>query len=285
MSKQYSSDYTLNELMIVCGAREVKDGELAFVGLGLPFLACALAKRTHAPRLIECSEQGQIDADPLRWRTPRGIGDLAMNAGAKMATDLVGIMHRLACVEFDVGFLSGAQIDKFGNVNSTCLGDYSKPKVRFPGSGGAGAISTFTKRHLLIFAHDKRRFVDKVDYITSPGYLSGPGAREEAGCPPGTGPAAVITTLGVLRFEHDTKEMYLDTVHPNVSVEKVKANTSWDLKVSPNVHQTEPPTVEEVRMIREELDPFGIYLRREEFQKRAIEFLTGCGEAAPAVAR
>jgi glutaconate CoA-transferase subunit B len=282
MGKEYSKDYTLNELMIVCGAREVKDGELAFVGLGLPFLACALAKRTHAPRMIECSEQGQIDANPLLWRTPnRGIGDLAMNAGAKMTTDLMGVMHRLSCGDFDFGFLSGAQIDKFGNVNSTCLGDYCKPKVRFPGSGGANAIATYTKRHMLIFVHDKNRFVNKVDYITSPGYFNGPGGREEAGCPPGTGPAAVITTLGVLRFDKDTKEMYLDTVHPNVTVEKVKENTSWDLKVSPNVKETEPPTVEQIRIIREELDPFGMYLNRDKFQKNAVEFLTGvCSQAA-----
>ncbi|MHC1724826.1 MAG: CoA-transferase subunit beta [Syntrophobacteraceae bacterium] len=273
-SKVYSKDYTLTELMIVCAAREVDDGDVAFIGTGLPFLACALAKKTHAPRLVSCSEQGQIDANPLLWRTPRAIGDLAMTAGAKMCTDLVGVMHRLTYGEFDIGFLAGAQVDKFGNVNSTVIGDYSKPKVRFPGSGGANAIATFAKKHVLIFVHRKHQFVDKVDYITSPGYLSGPGARENCGCPAGTGPSAVITTLGVLRFDKDTKEMYLETVHPKVTVEEVKANTSWDLQVAPTVTETEPPTAEEIRIIREELDPYGIYIRREEFQKRAIDFLT-----------
>jgi glutaconate CoA-transferase subunit B len=272
--KKYSEDYTLTELMIVASAREVRDGDVVFIGTGLPFLACALAKKTHAPNLVPCSEQGQIDANPLLWRTPRAIGDLALTAGAKMTTDLISVMHRLTYGEFDLGFLSGAQVDKYGNVNSTCIGDYRKPKVRFPGSGGANAIATFAKRHMLIFVHKKHQFVDKVDYITSPGYLSGPGSREKAGCPAGTGPAAVITTLGVLRFDNDTKEMYLDTVHPKVTVEEVKDNTTWDLKVSPNVGQTEPPTVEQIGIIREELDPFGIYLRREEFQKKAIEFLT-----------
>lgn len=279
--KKYSEDYTLTELMIVASSREVRDGDVVFIGTGLPFLACALAKKTHAPNLIPCSEQGQIDANPLLWRTPRAIGDLAMTAGAKMATDLVGVMHRLTYGEFDLGFLAGAQIDKYGNVNSTCIGDYRKPKVRFPGSGGANAIATFAKRHVLIFVHKKHQFVDKVDYITSPGYLTGPGAREKANCPPGTGPIGVITTLGVLRFDRNTKEMYLDTVHPKVTVEEVKDNTTWDLKVAPSVGTTEPPTVEQIRIIREELDPFGIYLRREEFQKKAIEFLTN-GRNQPA---
>ncbi len=190
-----------------------------------------------------------------------------------MATDLMGVMHMLTYGCFDLGFLSGAQVDKFGNVNSTIIGDYYHPKVRFPGSGGANAISTFSKRHVLIMVHRKHQFVDKVDYLTSPGYFTGPGQREAAGCRPGSGPCAVITTLGTLKFDDETKEMYLDTVHPNVTVEQVKENTTWDLKVSPNVGVTEPPTVEEIRIMREELDPYAIYLKREEFQKKAIEFL------------
>jgi glutaconate CoA-transferase subunit B len=272
--KEYATDYTLTELMIVCAAKQVRDGDIVFIGTGLPFLACALAKKTHAPNLVPCSEEGQIDANPLLWRTPRSIGDLAMTAGAMMATDLLGVMHRLTYGEFDLGFISGAQVDKYGNVNSTVIGDYKKPKVRFPGSGGANAISSYTKRHVLIFVHRKHQFVDKVDYITSPGYLSGPGGREAAGLPSGTGPVAVITTLGTLSFDEETKEMYLDAVHPNVKVEDVKNNTTWDLKIAKKVKETEPPSKEEIRMIREDLDPFGIYLKRDEFQKKAIEFLT-----------
>jgi glutaconate CoA-transferase, subunit B len=271
--KKYATDYTLTELMLICAARQVRDKDVAFIGTGLPFLACMLAKNTHAPNLVPCSEQGQIDANPLLWRTPRSIGDLAMTAGAMMTTDLLGVMHRLSYGEFDLGFISGAQVDKYGNVNSTCIGNYKKPKVRFPGSGGANAIASFTKRHVLIFVHRKHQFVDKVDYITSPGYLSGPGGREAAGLPEGTGPVAVITTLGQLKFDDKTKEMYLDAVHPKVTVEEVKKNTSWDLKIAKDVKETEPPTEEEIRMIREDLDPFGIYLRREEFQKKAIDFL------------
>ena len=143
--KKYSEDYTLTELMIVASAREVRDGDVVFIGTGLPFLACALAKKTHAPNLIPCSEQGQTDANPLLWRTPRAIGDLALTAGAKMTTDLISVMHRLTYGEFDLGFLSGAQVDKYGNVNSTCIGDVQETEGSLPGIGGANAIATFAK--------------------------------------------------------------------------------------------------------------------------------------------
>jgi len=276
-NKKYAKDYTFQELMIVCAAREVRNGDVSFIGTGLPFLAVALAHATHAPDVVMCCEQGHIGADPLRWRTPRNIGDAAMCAGAKMSTDLMGVMSRLTSGEFDLGFLSGAQVDKYGNMNSTSIGDYHKPKVRFPGSGGANVIATFAKRTVLIFVHKKQTFVEHVDYLTSPGYLSGPGVREKCGMKPETGPVAAITTMGVLRFDQDTKEMYLDTLHPNVELEDVKNNTGWDLKVSPNLSATEPPTEEEIKIIREELDPYSIYLKREEFQQHAIDFLFSNG--------
>ena len=127
--KKYATDYTLTELMLICAARQVRDKDVVFIGTGLPFLACMLAKKTHAPNLVPCSEQGQIDANPLLWRTPRSIGDLAMTAGSMLTTDPLGVMHRLTCGEFDLGFISGAQIDKYGNVNSTVIGDYKKDLV------------------------------------------------------------------------------------------------------------------------------------------------------------
>ena len=160
----------------------------------------------------------------------------------------------------DVGFLGGAQVDKYGNINSTVIGDYEKPKIRLPGSGGGCEIAALSKRVVIITPHEKRRMVDKVDFITSPGFLAGSDARERLVS--GGGPSAVITTMGVLRFDQLSREMYLDSYYPGLSVDQVKENTGWDLKVSPNVKETEPPTTEEVRILREELDPEGIFLKK-----------------------
>jgi glutaconate CoA-transferase subunit B len=160
----------------------------------------------------------------------------------------------------DVGFVGGAQVDKFGNINSTVIGDYEKPKVRLPGSGGGCEIAGLSKRIVIITPHEKRRLIEKVDFITSPGFLNGADARERAGL--GGGPSAVITTMGVLRFDGETREMCLASYHPGLSVDQVKQNTGWDLKVSQEVTETEPPTVEEVGILRKDLDPQGIFLKR-----------------------
>jgi len=161
-----------------------------------------------------------------------------------------------------VGFLGGAQIDKYGNINSTVIGDYEQPKVRLPGSGGGCDIAALAKRVILIAPHEKRRFVEKVDFVTSPGYLDHPAARDELNLT--GGPSAVVTTMGVLRFDDASKEMYLDSHHPGVSVEQIKENTGWTLKVSPSVKETEPPTEDQVAMLREKIDPEGYYLKREQ---------------------
>jgi glutaconate CoA-transferase subunit B len=258
--------------MVVCGAREIKDGELALVGTGLPFLSALLAKKTHAPNAILMYESGVFDARPSR--TPLSVMDPATLWGSLQITNLFTVFTSYLQTGYvDVGFIGGAQVDKYGNVNSTVIGDYFNPVKRFPGSGGAADFASLAKKVIIIMPHEKRRFVEKVDHITSPGYLDGPGARERAGLPRG-GPVAVVSTMGVLRFDERTKEMYLDTYHPGVTIDQIKENTGWDLKISPNVHQTEPPTDEEIRIIRA-LDPEGTFLRREEWRQRRLQMIMG----------
>jgi glutaconate CoA-transferase subunit B len=165
----------------------------------------------------------------------------------------------------DVGFLSGSQVDKFGNINTTVIGDYDAPKSRLPGSGGANPIGSLVRRTIIIALHDRRRLAEKVDFITTPGYIDGGNGRARVGLPPDTGPCALITNKAVLRFDKQSGEAYLATYHPDTSVDEVVANTPWDLKVADDVHETEPPTAEELRVIREVLDPkrmLAVYLQR-----------------------
>ncbi len=168
-------------------------------------------------------------------------------------TDVMGMFLQGGWV--DVGFLAGSQIDKYGNNNTTAIGDYAKPKSRLPGSGGANPIGALAKRVLIIALHNTRSLAEKVDFITTPGYLDGPGARERWGLPPDTGPQVIITNKAVLRFDPTTKEAYLESFHPGTSVDEVVKMTPWELKVSDNVHETEPPRAEEIRVIREIIDP------------------------------
>lgn len=258
MENKYSKDYTTQELMVAAAAREINDGEVVFVGIGLPVLATLLAQRTHAPNLVMIYEAGVVGAKPARLAL--SIGDPTLFSGALMALDFHDVfamfLQRGLC---DVSFMSGAQIDKYGNINATVIGDYNKPKVRLPGSGGAYDLGT-SKKMLIIARHEKRRFVEKVDFITTVGYLSGKDSRQKAGIK-GGGPSAVITNLGILRFEKESKEMYLETYHPGVTVQQVKDNTSWNLKISPRIFETKPPTQEEVMLLRNELDPNGIFLK------------------------
>jgi len=246
---KYVKDYSIEELMIIAAARELKDGENVLVGIGLPIMAAMLAKRTHAPNIKIIFESGIIDSNPTY--VPLSIGDPDSVTGCKSIFDFFEVFALLLQPgHIDVGILGGAQVDKYGNLNSTVIGDYEKPKVRLPGSGGACAIASLAKRTIIIMPHEKRRFPEKVDFITSPGYLNGMNSREESGIVRG-GPIAVITNLCVLRFDEKTKEMYLDTYHPGVSIKDIKANTGWDLKISPNVKETEPPTEEEIEVLRE----------------------------------
>jgi glutaconate CoA-transferase subunit B len=180
-----------------------------------------------------------------------------------MATSMRDVMASVARGMVDYCFLGGAQIDPYGNLNSTMIGtDYNRPKVRMPGSGGANDLASQAWRILVVTPHDKRRFVEKVDFVTSPGYLDGPGARERAGLPPGTGPYKVITDLAILGYDPQTCRMRIDSVHPGVTVEQVKDNTSFELGVAPDVQETTPPTETELRILRDEVDPLRYVIGR-----------------------
>jgi glutaconate CoA-transferase subunit B len=199
-------------------------------------------------------ESGVYDAQPKR--PALSVGDPCLNPGAAMIGGLIDIMGMfLQGGWVDVGFLSGSQVDKFGNINTTVIGDYNHPKSRLPGSGGANPIGSLVKKTLIIALHDTRRLIEKVDFITTPGYIDGPKVRESWGLPPNTGPEVIITNKAVLRFDKSTGEAYLATYHPDTTVDEVVKNTPWKLQVADDVHETEPPRVDEIRALREILDP------------------------------
>lgn len=249
-------DYTDTELMVATAARELRDDESVLVGVGVPNLACNLAKRTHAPKLRMFYESGTIDSDPQSL--PLSIGDPVLASGATGLVPMYeGFSKYLQAGRIDVGFLGGAQIDRFGNINSTVIGEYDDPKVRLPGSGGACEIASNSHRTLVITQHQKRRFPDEVDFVTSPGYLDGETSRDELGLR--GGPEAVITDLAVMRFDDDG-EMYVESLHPGVSREDVQMATGWELSFADDVGTTDAPTAEEIRLLREELDPDGLYI-------------------------
>jgi glutaconate CoA-transferase subunit B len=251
---EHPVDYIKPELMACCGAREIRDRDLVIVGTGFPTMAANIAKYTHAPNAMMMQESGVYDARPAR--PALSVGDPCLNPGAAMIGGLVDIMGSFLQAGYvDVGFLSGSQVDRYGNINTTVIGDYENPRSRLPGSGGANPIGSLAKRILIIALHDRRRLAEKVDFITTPGYIDGPGAREKWGLPADSGPEVIITNKAVLRFDRETKEPYLETYHPDSSVEEVIENTPWDLKVADDVHETETPTAEELRVIREVLDP------------------------------
>jgi len=250
--------YKRTEIMAICAAREIRDREIAFIGTGLPMLGGMLAKYTHAPNCIMIFESGVVDARPKR--TPLSIGDACLVPGSVMLcglTEVFGLIMQPGYV--DVGYIGGAQIDRFGNLNTTVIGDYHSPKVRLPGSGGANDIGSLAKRTIIMMKQDRLKFVEKLDYVTTPGYIDGPGGRERAGLPRG-GPSCVISDMGVYRFDGATKVMYLDSVHPGLSVDEIRRNVSWDLEVAPTVRKTKPPTKRELQVLRTKCDPEGIFL-------------------------
>lgn len=250
--------YSSSELMIINAARLLQDGDIVLVGVGQPNLACNLARHLHAPNLVMIYEAGVIGAKPARL--PLSIGDPTLVSGAISVCsmfDLFSLYLQRGLV--DVGFMGGAQIDRFGNINATVIGDYLHPKVRLPGSGGSKEIAAWAKRCILMTPHQKRRFPEKVDFCTSAGFLGGRAERIEAGLP-GSGPQSVVTDLGILTPNKEG-ELVLSALHPGATVESAKTNTGWDLKVAPNLGVTEPPTPEELDILRNQLDPQGIYLR------------------------
>ena len=250
--------YTAAELMTINAARLLRDGDVVFVGVGLPNLACNLARRTHAPSLVMIYEAGVIGAQPARL--PLSIGDPTLVSGALSVCSMYEIFTLyLQRGNIDVGFLGGAQIDRFGNINATVIGDYRQPKVRLPGSGGSMEIAAWANRCYIMTPHQKRRFPENVDFRTSAGFLNGRAEREAAKLR-GQGPQAVVTNLGLLEPD-ENGELTLTALHPNIDVKQVRENTGWDLKVAPQLQTTQPPSAEELSILREELDPDGIYLK------------------------
>jgi glutaconate CoA-transferase subunit B len=250
--------YTSSELLTINAARLLRDGDVVFVGVGLPNLACNLARRTHAPNLVMIYEAGVIGAQPARL--PLSIGDPTLVSGSIAVCSMYDIFaFYLQRGNVDVGFLGGAQIDRYGNINATVIGDYQHPKVRLPGSGGSMEIAAWANRCYIITPHQKRRFPEKVHFRTSAGFLNGRAERERAHLR-GSGPQAVVTDLGILEPDADG-ELVLTALHPEKTVTEVKENTGWEIRVADPLRMTEPPAAEELRILRTELDPDGIYLK------------------------
>ena len=251
------SDFSPQEMMVIAASRELRNNEIVIVGIGLPVLSALLAQRTHAPKLTMIYESGVISAKPTRPALT--MGDPALATGASMIVDFFdGYALFLQRGMIDVGFVGGAQVDKYGNVNSTVIGDYSNPRVRLPGSGGACEIAEMAGRVIIIMPHEKRRFVERVDFITSPGFL-GPGKDRKNEGLRGAGPSAVVSTLGIFRFDSNGV-MYVDAIHPGASVEQIRANTGWNIQVRQNAEETKPPTTIELDMLRNEIDPRRVFL-------------------------
>lgn len=238
-----ATDYTLNELMCVLAAREIGDGDVVFVGIGLPNLACNLARATHAPNMTLIYESGAVGAEPDR--VPPSIGDPALVTGSLMVTSMADIFQSfLQNGKIQIGFLGGAQVDRHGNINTTTVGPYGSPKVRLPGSGGACEIAQHAQRVLIVTKLDKRAFPEKVDFVTS----NGKRVRK------------VITNMGVLEPD-DTGELILTSLHPGVSFEQVRQNVGWDLKKAARLNEPALPTRGEIDLLRNTLDPKRLHIK------------------------
>ncbi|MFZ5917919.1 MAG: CoA-transferase subunit beta [Chloroflexota bacterium] len=262
------TDYTPSEMMITASARALAPDDarglaperVVFVGVGLPNIACNLARRTVAPHLELVYESGVFGARPARL--PLSIGDPTLISGATLACPMSDLfMYYLQGGRIEVAFLGVAQIDRYGNINTTVIGDYAQPQVRLPGSGGACEIAIHARQVFIITRLSKRTFVERIDFCTSAGHLDGqPGQRAALGMP-GAGPQVVVTDKAILGFDRITGEMTLLSVHPGVTVQEVQAGVSWPLRVTDDLTVTAPPTADELRIIRQELDPQGIYSR------------------------
>lgn len=253
------------DLLAVAAAREVQDGDVVFAGTGLPMLAIMLAQYTNAPRSVCIYEAGSFDGRPIDL--PTSVGDARCATQASMSAGLTEAFYgQLHSGSVDLAFLGGAEIDKYGNVNTTVLGDYGSPQKRFTGSGGNPDINSFAQRTVFIMVQEKRRFKEKVDYITSPGWRlpkwpSGElvHKKELYGKFFRGGPSAVITDMGVFRFDENGL-MYLETVHPGYAVEQIKDECTFDLNISKVRGETKPPTYHELDLLYKEIDPEGIFL-------------------------
>jgi glutaconate CoA-transferase subunit B len=249
--------YTDSEMMVAVAARVLKGARTVFVGVGLPNIACNLARYTVAPDLELIYESGVYGARPERL--PLSIGDPTLVSGAVSVVsmaDLFGLYLQRGLVE--IALLGGAQIDRYGNLNTTVIGDYKKPKTRLPGSGGACEIAINAQRTFMIMRLKRRAFVDKLDFLTSPGHLTGGDSRVRLGLP-GGGPELVITDKAILNFDNPQREMQLSELYPGITPKDVQAEVGWPLRLAATIGETDAPTAEELRLIRDEVDPQGMY--------------------------
>lgn len=255
-----AQDYTPAELITCVAARLLEDNRSVLVGTGLPMIAAMLAQRSHAPNLLLVFEAGGIG--PRIPMLPVSVGDSLTFCKAVAATSMHDVMSACQAGYIDFGFLGAAALDAYGNLNTTVIGDWNHPKVRLPGSGGANDVGSFCWRTIFIMRNQSARtFQNKLDFITTPGWISGPGARERAGLPHGCGPYRVITQLGVYGFEEQTKRMQVISLHPGVTLEEVRANSEFMLLAPEVIPVTAPPSQEERRLLRE-IDPGGMVLGR-----------------------
>jgi len=252
------TEYSPSEFMITAASRALAGERIVFVGVGLPNIACNLAQRTVAPELELVYESGVFGARPERL--PLSIGDPTLISGSTMTCSQMDLfMNYLQGGRIEVAFLGAAQIDRYGNLNSTVIGNYEHPKVRLPGSGGACEIAIHAKKIFMIMRLKKRAFVERLDFLTSPGHLRGNKKENKKIGIRGEGPKLVVTDMGIFRFDGETGEMYLSEIRFGVDIEKIKAEIAWPIKISKDLAKAKDPTPEEVRIIREELDPEGIH--------------------------
>lgn len=250
--------YNPTELLICTASRLMEDGTTAFIGTGIPMLAGALAQKMHAPNLVCIFEFGGTGA--LLDDLPLAVGERRTFHKAVAASGILDIVETAQRGFVEYGFLGGAQIDPYGNLNSTVIGEHDHPKVRLPGSGGGNDVGSHCWRTIAIMRHDQRRFVDKVDFITTPGYLSGPGAREAAGLPPGTGPYRVVSNLAVMGYHPLNKRMMLLSTQPGVTIDEVLENTGFELLIADEVVENSPPSDVELSVLRNEVDRDKFYI-------------------------
>lgn len=251
--------YTPAELMTVVAAHELRDGEVVFVGIGLPNLACNLARATHAPGLVLIYESGALGAEPERL--PVSIGDPSLVTGSLMVCGMPEVFqYLLQNGRIEVGFLGGAQIDRYGNLNTTVVGDYRHPSVRLPGSGGAAEIAIHARRTLVVSRLSPRAFPESVDFVTSPGHRIRGRSRRELGMP-GAGPVRVVTDKGVLEADPESGELVLAALYPGVEAAEVRAGVAWPLRQRRHLEPVPAPSAGELRLLREVLDPHRLYLK------------------------
>jgi glutaconate CoA-transferase subunit B len=258
--KPVNDRYTPAEMMTAVSARELGDGEVVFVGIGLPNLACNLARATHAPNLVLIYESGAVGAAPERL--PVSIGDPALVTGSLMVCSMADVFQSLLQNgRIEVGFLGGAQIDRYGNINTTVVGDYRHPTVRLPGSGGAPEIAIHAHRTVVVSRLDRRAFPERVDFITSPGHFAKGQSRRKLGMP-GAGPTKVVTDKGILESDPESGELVLSALYPGIDIAVVTAGVGWQLRCRNNLAEVDPPTDGELYLLREVLDPQRLYLKR-----------------------